>query len=182
MGTMNAEHTEESKRRDEWGRLSIDLYPRLFAMARYITGNDVHATEDLVQQTVLRCLKYAPDLEGVQEPWSYLRRLMRNVWLDSIQKHSEISLDDPLIGALPETEVPSVEPNILRALETEELMKTLRVSLGPLTVDEVQLLTLRFAGHSNDEIASMLEEDVQITRNKMNALMAKIRYRVKKRF
>ncbi|MDQ1640608.1 MAG: Sigma-70 region 2 [Pyrinomonadaceae bacterium] len=177
---MSVELTE-SQRRDAWAKLSVDLYPRLFAMARSLTRNDVDFTEDLVQQTILRCLKYAPDLARIAEPTSYLRRLMRNTWIDSVRKHNEISLDDPSISALPETAMPSEEPNILRLLENEQLRENLMLNQGPLTTYEIRLLRLRLEGYTHDEIASLLREDVRVTRCNSNALMAKIRYRIQQK-
>lgn len=177
---MRTEHTERT-RRDAWARLCVDLYPRLLAMARALTRNDVHSTEDLVQQTVLRCLTYAPDLEKIKEPKSYLRRSMRNIWIDSRHKHDEISLDDPLMSELPETALLFVEPDVLRSLENEELRKTLREKQGPLTIYENRLLSLHLDGYTINEIANLLHEDVHRTRYNLNALKTKVRYRVKQK-
>jgi RNA polymerase sigma factor (sigma-70 family) len=167
----------ENGRREHWARLSVDLYPRLLVMARALTTNDLNP-EDLVQETILRCLKYAPDLNKIKEPLRYFRQAMRNVWIDSIRSENG-HRSDPLISELPDTAHPVVEPNVLRLLENEELMKSLKVKQGPLTDEERHLLTLRIQGLTTDEIAKVLNEDIRVTRYRCNALMAKLRYRVK---
>lgn len=50
-----------------------------------------------------------------------------------------------------------------------------------LTKREKNLLALHLQGLSNDQIASALSEDVKITRVDMNAVVAKIRYRLQHR-
>jgi len=149
-------------------------------MAYRLTHDKVQS-QDLVQETILRCLIRSWDPEEIKAPLAYLFQCMRTAWIDSQRKNKKyevVSLDDPLNNELLEAKL-IVESDVLRSLENEELMKTLKANVGRLTASEKQLLDLWLRAFTADEIARELAEDVRVIRYELNALMAKIRYRLK---
>jgi DNA-directed RNA polymerase specialized sigma24 family protein len=122
---------------------------------------------------------YQKNPEEIKNPLGYLLRTIHNVWTDKWSKEKAAnteSLDVFLENARP----PAVEPEILSILEIEELQKQLTVSQGPLTSREKNLLKFYMEGYKCKDIATMLDEDVRLTRVDLNALKAKIRYRLMK--
>lgn len=170
------------ERRQAWIGLIESSYSDLRVMARKLTASDPQPEEDLVQDTILRCLKYAPDLKNIEDPIRYLYRTMRNLLFDRRRKHEVVSLDDPTSSELEKDVSLRIEPRILSLLEEKELIESFRESLrGPLTLEEKELLKLMLEGLDSNEIAEILREDVRLTRYNCNALKAKLRYRVKKK-
>jgi DNA-binding CsgD family transcriptional regulator len=76
---------------------------------------------------------------------------------------------------------PTVEPDVLRILENDELKAELRANQGPLTPREKQLLELHLEGYKCDEIADRLNEDVRLIRADLNAVRNKVHQRIKRR-
>jgi RNA polymerase sigma factor (sigma-70 family) len=172
---------QNKQRRQTWAEVCLDFYPQLLATAHALTRDAVQS-QDLVHETVLRFLTYDRDLEKIKAPLPYLLLSMRNVWIDlqrKHNKHNEVSLDDLLSSEKLEAKYLLVESDVLRSLENEELAETFWANVGPLTLHENRLLALWFGNYTADEIARALGEDVRVTRYDLNALKAKIRYRLK---
>lgn len=62
--------------------------------------------------------------------------------------------------------------------QVEDYMRRLEESCADLTERETRLLKLHLDGWTNEEIASAWGEDIKVVRADVNAIMAKIRYRV----
>jgi DNA-directed RNA polymerase specialized sigma24 family protein len=75
---------------------------------------------------------------------------------------------------------PAIEPDVLRILENEDLLKQLSDKRGPLTPREQLLLTKHLEGYNCAEIAAVLGEDKRLTRSDLNAVRVKVRYRLQK--
>jgi len=153
----------------------------LLARAQTLTRDRVEA-QDLVQDTIVRCLAYAPDPDRINEPRNFLIKIMYNVWLDRCRlRHREnqmLRLDDWETTELLEIEL-AVKVDFWRRLESEELLKTLRDEQRRLSDRENLLLDLHFQGWTNQEIANSLGEDIRVIRINVNAVMAKLRYRLR---
>jgi RNA polymerase sigma factor (sigma-70 family) len=161
-----------------------DFYQRLFSFARRLVNGKSYDAEDLMQETFCRALMYPADPKGISNPLGYLARVMRNAWRDRwVKEHTAEtdSLDELLAGDRARIAEPAVEPDVQRILENEELMAQMKVKQGPLNSREELLLKLHLQGFKCNQIAARLGEDVRLTRSDLNAVRAKVRYRVRKK-
>jgi RNA polymerase sigma factor (sigma-70 family) len=168
-----------ARHRAIWAQVCQDLYQRLILRARRLTNDRLSDAEDLVQETVCRVLIYPSNPMEVRTPLGYLLRMMRNIWIDQWVKEKREntdSLDDILSG----TRHPTVESDVLRILENEELNDQMSSKLVGLTSREKLLLQLHLEGYKCKDIADTLNEDARITRSDLNAVRAKLRYRLTK--
>ncbi len=136
-----------------------------------------------MQETFCRVLIYPKDPEKISNLFSYLLLVMRNIWRDKwVKEHMGFteSLDELQNSGRAWSAEPSVEPEVLRILENEELMAEMEVKKGPLTNREELLFTLYLNGFNCKEIAARLNEDVRLTRSDLNAVRTKIRSRLKR--
>lgn len=162
-----------------WAQALEDAHERLTSYARRLANGKVYDAEDLVQETACRALTYAPDPVGIRNPAYYLLRTMRNVWIDKWARERPENVE-PLDGLLSGPRHPKVDPVAQQKLETRELREEINAGLGQLTDRERLLLKLHLQGYKNQDIADSLHEDVRITRADLNAVRAKVRYRLKK--
>jgi len=181
---MNTDR-KEIQYRAFWAQTCKDSYHRLISAARRLAPNNAYEAEDLAQETVCRALTYSKNPKEISNPFGYLLRVMRNVWIDKrVHEHRETteSLDELLNSDRARFSEPAIEPDILRILENEELMARMKVMKGPLTKREWLLLKLYLEGFSCEEIAAKLDEDVRLTRSDLNAVRTKVRYRLQNKF
>lgn len=162
--------------------LNYNLNLISFATLRFTKG-DRSLAEELVQDTFCRVISYSSNLAKINNPLGYLKKTMKNLWIDQWKKSGGIrmlSIDDDneekreaLIN-----ELPSVEPDIHRILENEELSNQLRIATGNLKPSERDVFRLFLRGLDCREIATLLNKDVYRINYELNAVRAKIRYRV----
>lgn len=172
---------ERDHYRDLWHQLVLEFYQPLLSWGRRISGNPFDA-EDLVHETIYRVIRYPRDPGTLDHPLHYLRRIMRGVWLDKVRKEaarSMDSIDDPLKSEALENQLPTVEPEAFRNVESAELRDALEALAGPLTPREWDLLKMRLEGMTCEEIAELWSEHVRVITGEWNALKAKIKYRVR---
>lgn len=138
--------TEEPKitLNGELARAFADHHALVFRTAYRITGNAADA-EDVLQTVFLRLLK-RPDLVGVRDQESYLRRAAINASLDLIRSRKG------------DREVPLADvPSAASEHDPSELKAALRRALGRLKPKLAEVFALRFfEGPSNQQIARML--------------------------
>jgi RNA polymerase sigma factor (sigma-70 family) len=162
-----------------WVKALEETNERLMSYARRLANGRVYDAEDLFQETACRALAYARDPGEIRNPAYYLLRMMRNIWIDKWAKENSAnveSLDDLLSSA----RHPKVEPVVQQVLETQELQEEMYAGQGQLTAREELLLKLHLKGYKSKDIADRLQEDVRVTRTDLNAVKAKVRYRLKK--
>lgn len=162
-----------------WVKALEDASVLLMAYARRLANGKVYDAEDLFQETACRALTYARDPGGIRNPAYYLLRMMRNIWIDKWAKENSANVEslDDLLGS---ARHPKVEPVVQQVLETQELQEEMNVRQGQLTAREETLLKLHLQGYKTKDIAGRLREDVRVTRTDLNAVKAKVRYRLKK--
>ena len=184
---MDAVESLNNGQRETWAEVCIELYSRLLGVAHRLT-HDPAESQDLVQETIMRSLTYTAYPQKVNEPLRYLCKLMRHVWLDGKRRHKAaifVSLDHLLTSELPESQnlfeikYLCLKSDVQQLLENKEFVETLRANLEPLSFYERQLLNLRLREYTSDEIAKELGKNVRLIRSDLNALMAKIRYRLR---
>ena len=141
------------------GRLLLDrLAPRLFGYATRALGDRTEA-EDVVQETMLRLWKIAPEWrqgEAQVSTWAY--RVAVNLCTDRLRKRKtrgQVGLDTV---AEPEADQPSV---VEQMTETDRVM-ALQNALATLPERQREAVVLRhLEGHSNPEIATILGLSVE---------------------
>lgn len=164
-----------------WSEAYDGYFDRLCAYARHrLTRGNRTEAEDVVSEAFLRVMRYSERPEDITNVLSYLLKMVQHIFRDRWRAEKvqrEESLDD-IVGMGRD---PAVEPEVFRVLESEELRAEMMVSRGPLSSREKLLLTLHLQGYTADGIASRLGEDIRMTRSDLNALRAKVRYRLMKK-
>lgn len=134
------------------------LAPRLFAHAARVLGDRAEA-EDVVQETMLRLWKQAPDWrqgEAKVSTWAY--RVAVNLCTDRLRarkRRGHVDLD-----SVPDP--PSLDPSAVERM-TETVRNTaLEAALGTLPDRQRQAVVLRhIEGLSNPEIAAIMDIGVE---------------------
>lgn len=163
-----------------WAAAYVEHYKRLYAMARrLLTGGNHAEAEDAVSEAFVRAMTYAKDPEAIANLFAYLWITVKRVWISKCRKEGALNMES-LDELLATGQHPMVDAQALRILETMEFEKALEVRSGPLTPRENQLLELHLRGYSCDEMALLLGEDVRLVRSDLNAVRAKVRYRLTK--
>lgn len=141
------------------GRVLLDrLAPRLYAHAARVLGDRVEA-EDVVQETMLRLWKIAPEWrqdEAKVSTWAY--RVAVNLCTDRLRKRTtrrQVALDtvaDP----------PSGEPGAVERMTEADRAAALDAALAELPDRQRQAVVLRhLEGLSNPEIAAIMDIGVE---------------------
>jgi RNA polymerase sigma factor (sigma-70 family) len=163
-----------------WGEVCKEFYPHLQRHALVLARKNYYDAEDLVQDTVCRALRYCADPAHINNPLNYLLTIMRHVWVDKWKGQNKGNADS-LDHLLDEGWHPAIEPEAPRIVEDEEFQNLFVSRLGLLTRREKHLLDLYFAGYKCKEIADEMKEDVRLIRSDLNAVKAKVRYRLKQK-
>jgi RNA polymerase sigma factor (sigma-70 family) len=137
--------------------------------------------EDLVHDTYYRVLSHPKHPDGIRNPKAYLLRTMRNMWIDNWKRDNKRNTEslELLKNRSEAINQYFVIPCVLKNLENEDLMRQFDNRQGQLTSRERTLLKLHLDGYSAKDIAFSLKEDLSRTRIDLNAVRAKIRYRLK---
>lgn len=160
-----------------WGKALEEFDQRLTSYARRLSNGRGYDAEDLIQETACRALVYSRNPAEIRSPLGYLLRVMRNVWSDKWARENVANLES-LEDLLSNGREPAVEPDVQRLLESRELKEEMGARQGPLTQREELLLGLYMRGYKCKDIADELGENVRLTRSDLNAVKAKVRYRL----
>lgn len=159
----------------------MENFPTLCARAsRLLTkGNTVDA-EETVSEAFARVMRYAVRPEVIENPLSYLWTVVKRVW--STQKISKDkamleSLDSMSADAIDRIAAVSVEPEVLKMLDQDENRNQLKLKLGPLSLQEKQMVDFYLKGYSWSEVADELGVDVKQIQFRWYRFTARQRYR-----
>ncbi|MEM9583406.1 MAG: RNA polymerase sigma factor [Pseudomonadota bacterium] len=142
---------DPSAARELTERLAPRLLPFCYRMLR-----DREEAEDIVQESMLRLWKMAPDwVPGAAKPSTWLFRVASNLCTDRLRKRRGVGLDEI---AEPADDAPGAEAQLLRA----ERESALEQALETLPDRQRQAVILRhIEGLSNPEISGILEISVE---------------------
>lgn len=147
---------------------------------RVLTGGNAESAEDAVSEAFYRAILYAKEPETIANLFGYLWVIVKRVWFAKVLPESSVvmvRLDDLTEGEQPLSVVPSAEQEVLR----KELSDWLIANRGLLNPREEVLFRLFYVeGYTPTEIAAELKEDMRLTRVDLNALKAKLRYRLQR--
>lgn len=135
--------------------LTARLAPRLLPFCNRML-RDLAEAEDVVQESMLRLWKMAPDwVPGQAKPSTWLFRVASNLCTDRLRKRRGVGLDEI---AEPADDTPSVEQRLLQA----ERLSALDAALETLPDRQKQAVVLRhIEGMSNPEIGDILDISVE---------------------
>jgi RNA polymerase sigma-70 factor (ECF subfamily) len=144
-------------------------HARLFAFFARLTGRR-DASEDLVQETFVRILKYSPGFRGDGELVVWMYRIARNVFADSWRDRRPA---EPL-----DEERADPGSTALERLERDEELGLLERALAELPAGERELLVLcRFEGLRYDEIGELLGCSAGAAKVRAHRALARLRDR-----
>ena len=154
----------------QMGTLFERHHARIYNFCHRMTGSQA-VSEDLVQESFMRALKYSKTFRGDADflPWLY--RLARNVCNDHFQKNQRF----PVTGEdLPER--PTAEPDALASAQQREEICLLRQALLRLPVERREVLILsRFEFRNYEEIAQLLGCSVGAVKVRVHRAMNQLR-------
>lgn len=140
--------------------LAARLVPRLLGLGTRMLGDRAEA-EDIVQETLLRLWRMAPDWQpGQARVGTWVWRVAVNLATDRLRRRRPLALGDVPGGAeaLPDPDHGAAETGLMRA----ERARALRTALAALPPRQAQAVALRhLEGLSNPEIAAIMEIGVE---------------------
>lgn len=165
----------------DWGEVFQNLQPKLIPFALKCTNGDFAAAEDLLQDTLVRVLKYSPDLSAIRKPLYYLGRTLKNVWIDRWRGKKDLKMEslDSTDGESIVREQAVVQPSILRDLENEDLRNAVRNAMRGIPAVEEKVFKLFLKGYNCIEIGEKIGKDEHYSAYILNKVRSKIRYRLR---
>ncbi len=135
--------------------LTARLAPRLLPFCNRML-QDLAEAEDVVQESMLRLWKMAPDwVPGAAKPSTWLFRVASNLCTDRLRKRRGVGLEEI---AEPADDRPGAEAQLIQA----ERLSALDAALQTLPERQRQAVVLRhIEGMSNPEIGEILEISVE---------------------
>lgn len=164
-----------------WEAIFLNSRRSLTGQAMRLTDGESFEAEDLVQDTFVRIFYYSPDPGRIANPEGYLKRTLRNLWNDKLRTFLEMkiqSIDEEDNEALL-NQLPPVQPEVMKLLDNELFQERLRIAQNGLKPQEKTIFKLFLKGYKCNEIAAKINEDVYKVKFMLNAVRAKIRYRIK---
>lgn len=164
-----------------WAKAYSENFATLCARAaRRLTHGNSFDAEDAVSEAFARAMRYAPQPETIRSVLPYLWTVVRNVWnvqQGRLSTARTAYLEDLDIEELESLPAVQVEPEILAILQKEDFLLGLQMKLGPISLEEQEMLELRLEGYSLEEIAEQLGEDVRRTQFRWYNFTARQRHR-----
>ena len=168
-----------SGHRKFWEKVCNENMSQLRAYAGRLASAKFDVAEDLLQGTLCEALAADKNPREIQKnPLNYLLGIMHNAWVDTVRGKNEADVQS--LEQLKFDQHPTVDPDVFRVLEHEERVARFEAEHGPLNPREKFLLKRHLMGHTNQEIADELHEDVKVIRYDLNAVKSKVRYRLKR--
>ena len=171
-----AELLERIRRGDSsaFEQVARDQAPRLFRLALRLCGRREDA-EDLVQETLVRCLPKLRKFEGRAQLSTYLIRALTNLWKNRLRSRKRSRLVDWFRGGSDDEEQASPidtavdpSPGADERIEGEERAKQVREAVSRLEPKRRLTLLLREVEEmSYEEIAEMTKVPVGTVRSRL---------------
>jgi RNA polymerase sigma factor (sigma-70 family) len=178
---MIAENSAVSVDSAFWANAFIDNFPKLCARAaKTLTRGDAAAAEDIVSETFTKVMRSKAKPEDIKHPFGYMWTAIRNAWL-SQQRRKDVAntvLLEDLDATTKETGAFRLEPKIQQTLELRESLQRMRFRIGPMSLDEKEMVDMIAEGLTWSEIANEFEEDVNATQLRRRRVTSRLRYRL----
>jgi RNA polymerase sigma-70 factor (ECF subfamily) len=144
---------------DPFARDVIAMIPMLRGYATMLTGSAA-AADDLVQDSLLRALRFKSQFEPGTNLKAWLFRILRNQFLTRMKRERRVSLD----GAEDATSHLSTPPDQEWRIRYQELFE----GLQQLRREHKEVLLLVAAGSSYQEIAEICDCPVGTVKSRIN--------------
>ena len=167
------------------------LQRRLIAFAeQHLPKQDKADAEDIYQQAMLKAFNIDPN--RIDDKVNYLFKTVQHLCYDRHKRpwrmspaitvlldvqHDEDNDEEPFMQLRDPKRGPVLDAEIKE--QNAKFLRTLALRSTDLSAREKELLKMHLCGFDNDEIATAWGEDVKVIRAEMNAVIAKIRYRVR---
>jgi len=125
---------------------------RLYGFFMRLTRGDISLSQDLVQNTFFRVLKYKKSYKTDKKFSTWIYQVARNVFYDQCKKGGKENSVDDFKGNEPTTEMKTP------FVETDERLELLRIALAELPEDKREIIVLsRYEGLRYKEIGEILD-------------------------
>lgn len=166
-----------------WQDAYLETFKQLcYRASRRLTRGDSAAAEDIVSQTFVKLMDSGLRIEEIQHPFRYFWVAIRNAWISQQNKRevtNTVRLEDLDTKTLEEPAF-RLQPKVQEMLERQDSLEKLIVKLGPLTLEEKEMIELIVEGCSWPEVAKEMGEDVATTYLRWRRLIFRQRYRFSK--
>jgi RNA polymerase sigma factor (sigma-70 family) len=166
-----------------WCEIFESLRNKLIRVAIRL-GCKPDEAEDVVQEVMLRVLKYGVDPGAVISHFRYLKTILERVWTDNWIKNSRlvtVSLDElrekTAAGENHQPWEPSVNPDVEDRIERKRLLR----AFNSLTCKEKQVLRLWLQGNTYSEVAELMGVGPSKVNNLRSSAYRKLRSRLCRR-
>ena len=164
-----------------WAKAYSENFATLCARAtRRLTHGNSFDAEDAVSEAFARAMRYAQHPESIRSVLPYLWTVVKNVWTAQQGRLSTArtdNLEDLDIEELESLPAVQVEPEVLAIFKKEDFLLGLQMKLGPISLEEKEMIELRLEGYSLNEIAEQLGEDIRRTTFRWYNFTARQRHR-----
>lgn len=147
---------------------------KIYALCLQLSGSDSDA-QDLAQEAFIRAFRALHSFRNEADFGTWLHRIAVNLWLNSRRKNSGkvfISLDEPYRdeeGGKAKREMPDMQADPQRILETKEFHGLVRTALQDLSEEHRAVLVLReMEGYSYEEVSQILDCSLGTVKSRLN--------------
>jgi RNA polymerase sigma factor (sigma-70 family) len=169
------EEEEEEKYLERRGRLK--------PVALSLTNGKEEDADDLIHEAMYQGMRYTKNFQDVEDVIAYLIVIMNNILFNkkkqrenSFKRHS---LDDPETGSDVENQLPYYPADQQSILEQKEYIESVIAISGELPATERELWKMWLLNKDFTEMSDTLSVSVAQVKVKLNALKAKLRYRLR---
>ena len=152
-------------------------FERLFRLAFRLTGRKAEA-EDLFQDLLIKAYGKLDDLVGIDEPGSWLSRVMYNLFVDEQRRYARRRLQTVDEGFLPADGLEGLagDADPVRDNERLDRLRQLDLALAQLS-DEHRIIVLLHdtEGYKIEEIHSLMNVPVGTVKSRLHRARARLR-------
>jgi RNA polymerase sigma factor (sigma-70 family) len=150
---------------------------RLYRLAFRLAGNKAEA-EDLFQDVLTKIYVRLDDLADIEQPGSWLSRIMYNHFIDNRRKFARQRLVMVEEGGLPGSSIESLpgDENPEREAERGDTILRLQAALAELSDDHRLLILLHDTeGYKLEEIQSLIDIPIGTIKSRLHRARARLR-------
>jgi RNA polymerase sigma-70 factor (ECF subfamily) len=126
-----------------------------------LSGSSAAEADDLIQEAFLRLCRHLGSGQQVDNPKSWLLRVLHNFRIDQVRKYKrELTLEQPEFDFLV-SQLHATGPDAEQQLIADEKLEHLQEAIAKLTPRQYQYLLLRADGLKLREIAELFRVTVQ---------------------
>ena len=152
-------------------------FDRLYRLAWRLTGNKTEA-EDLFQELLTKAFRKLDDLVAIEEPGSWLSRVMYNLFIDEKRRFARRRIRTIEEGSLPGDGIAGIAGSSDPVLDNQRLEKLQRLNtaLGQLSDEHRHIVLLHDTeGYKLTEIADLTGAPIGTVKSRLHRARARLR-------